>query len=102
MPHRLFKAPQRDGLGESETAARQEGRILGRRALPPPDGYEHLQVREKNRKRLVWIRGEVSLHEEDTRAGRHRATAVREDGDRLIVLPVVDNVAQDVDVAAGG
>jgi hypothetical protein len=37
MPHRLFKAPQRDGLGESETAARQEGRILVRRVLLPPN-----------------------------------------------------------------
>ncbi len=55
---------------------------------------EHLQVSVKNRERLVGIRGEVSLHEADTRTGRHRATAVREDGDRLIVLPVVDDVAQ--------
>lgn len=67
MPHRLFKAPQRDGLGESETAARQEDRILVRRALPPPDVDEQLQVSVKNRERLVGIRGEVSLHEEDTR-----------------------------------
>jgi hypothetical protein len=36
IPHRLWKAPQRDGLGESETAARQEGRILVRRALTAP------------------------------------------------------------------
>jgi hypothetical protein len=69
MPHRLFNAPQRDGLGESETAARQEGRILVRRALPPPDVDEHFQVSVKNRERLVGIRGKVSLHEEDALPG---------------------------------
>ena len=42
-PHRLGQAPQRDGLGESEPAPRQEGRILVRRALPPPDVDEHLR-----------------------------------------------------------
>src|SRR6266478_8435879 len=102
MPHRLFKPPQRDRLGEPETAARKDGRILVRRALPSPDVDEHLQVRVKNRERLAGILGEVSLHEDDTRAGRHRATAVREDGDRLVVRPVVDDVSQDVGVAADG
>ena len=41
----------------SETAARQGGHILVRRALPPPDVDEHLQVSVKNRERLVGIRG---------------------------------------------
>ena len=53
-------------LGESETAARQEGRILVRRALPSPDVDEHLQVGEKSRERLAGIVGDVSLHEEET------------------------------------
>ena len=57
---------------------------------------------EKNRERLAGIRGEVSLHEEDTRTGRHRATAVREDGNRLIVLEARHDAAQDVGVAARG
>jgi len=60
MPHRRFNAPQRDGLGESETAARQQRRILVRRDIP--------------------------LHDEDTRTGRRRAPAVHEDGNRLIVV----------------
>ena len=56
----------------------------------------------KDLERLVGILGDVSLHEEDTRTSPHRAAAVRENSDRLIVLPVVDDVAQGVDVAALG
>ena len=37
-----------------------------------------------------------------TSSSRHRPTAIRQDGDRLIVLPVVNDVAQDVGAAAGG
>src|SRR5215467_6257343 len=102
MPHRLFSAPQRDGLGKSEATSRQEGRIFARRALPPANVNEQFQVGVKNRQRLAGILGEVSLDEDEARTVHHRTTANREDGNRLIVLPVMDDVTQDVGVAAFG
>src|SRR3989442_1249250 len=54
--------------GESETTARQEGRILVCRALPPPDVDEHLQLRVKNRERLVGIWWDQSLTRRTTSA----------------------------------
>jgi hypothetical protein len=102
MPHRLWRGPQSDRLGESQTAARQERRVLVRRALAPSDVDEHLEIGVQNQQSLVGIGREVSLHEDETRTIRHRPPATRQDGDRLIAFPVVDDVAQDVGVTAGG
>ncbi len=55
----------------------------------------------QNQQRLVGIGRKVSLHEDETRTVRHRPTATHQDGDRLIVVPVVDDVTQDVGVTAG-
>src|SRR5216683_3854485 len=102
MAHRFWRGPESDSVGESQTAARQERRVLVRRALASSDVDEHLEIGVQNQQRRVGIAREVSLHEDETRTSRHRPTAIRQDGDRLIVLPVVNDVAQDVGVAAGG
>jgi hypothetical protein len=102
MPQRRGCGPQRDRPGESQTAARQERRVLVRRPLAPADVYEHLEIGVQNQHRLVGIGRKVSLHEDETRIIRHGPAATRQDGDRLIVVPVVDDVTQDVGVTAGG
>ena len=70
-------------------------------ALASSDVDQHLEIGVQNQQRRVGIGREVSLHEDETRTRRHRPTAIRQDGDRLVVLPVVNDVAQDVGVAAG-
>jgi hypothetical protein len=53
MPHRLWSAPQRDGSGEPEIAARQQGGIFVCRVLPPANVDEYLQVRLLRPSRLL-------------------------------------------------
>jgi hypothetical protein len=65
MSHRFFARPQRDGLGESEAAARQEGRIFFSRALPTADVNEYLEVSVMNRQCLARI------------LARYRSTRIR-------------------------
>ena len=88
MPHRLLSAPQRNGSGESETAARQQGGIFVGRALPPANVDEYLKIRVKNRQRLARIVGDISFHEDKARTAGHGATTGREDGNRLIVVEI--------------
>src|SRR4029450_10699946 len=65
MPHRLRSMPQRDGSGESETAARQQAGVFVRRALPPTNVDEYLQICMKNQQRLAGIVGKVSFHDDE-------------------------------------
>src|SRR4030095_16941378 len=100
MSHRLGRGTERDRARESKSAVAEQLRVLRGRALAPPDVHEHLEIGVKHELRLPRVRGDLALHENETRRARHRSAAGGEDRDRLVVLPVVDDVAQDVDVAA--
>src|SRR4029450_9351113 len=100
MPHRPGRGADRDRAREAKSAAAEQLRVLRGRALTPPDVHEHLEIGVKHEPRLPRVRGDLALHEHHTRRARHRSAAGREDRDRLVVLPVVDDVAQDVDVTA--
>jgi hypothetical protein len=91
-----------DGSGESETAARQQAGVFVSRALPPTNVDKYLQIRMKNQQRLAGIVGKVSFHNDEACTVPHGATAGREDSNRLIVPPIMDDVAHNIGVAAFG
>jgi hypothetical protein len=69
-------------------------------AFTPAGGHhQHLQIGQDHLRRLCGAFWDHPLHEEQLALPLHRSVAVLQDGDRLGIIPVVDNRFEDVRVA---
>src|SRR5437762_4975002 len=87
---------------EREAPAREERAVLGRGALAAARPEQHVQVAEHDALRvgaLVDALRDDPLDEQQPPVPRHGATAAPEDGDAVLVVPVVDDPLEDVGVA---
>src|SRR5262249_12904316 len=87
--------------GEAEPRPREELRVLLARALAAREVHEHLDVQELAEVVLAGRR-DHELDEEHRPARLHLRADVLQDGERLLVRPVVDDVLEEVGVRAGG
>jgi hypothetical protein len=95
---RLTEALVETTRASSKPAAARSDRKLGFRPLAASRGDEHVQVHPHARRCGVtgW---DHALDEQQRRVGRHRSANVAQDGDGLVVAPVVDDRFEDVQVA---
>jgi hypothetical protein len=75
--------------------------VLRFRSLPAGSGDEHLQV-EQFRQVLTVVVGHHSFDDQHFPVGIHRGAHIAQDLQRLLVVPVVNDVLEHVRDAAGG
>ena len=90
-----------DDSGQAEAVGGEEPPILRLGPLEAPEQDHHVQVEQLAERRPVALRQDV-LDEQELRPGRHRAAEVIEDESGLGVIPVVDDVAEQVGVGTAG
>jgi hypothetical protein len=90
----------RDDAVEFEVGLFEEGAVLGLGALLAGSRGQHGDVEHLARMEGVAF-GQDKLDDEEAAGGGHGAVAVGEDGEALLLAPVVDDVGHHVEVAAG-
>ena len=84
----------------SNPPRRRRSRPLRSRPLPAAEQDEHLEVDQLRRMRPV-ILGHDELEHEQERVVAHRLANAPEDSHGVVICPVVEDLGQQVDVAAG-
>jgi hypothetical protein len=113
VPGADFTSTRRDAFEDSETSAVlegdhssqlepgpvEEGAVFIVCALNAGDVDEHFQVDMQNAQRLAMIRVDLALDNEDLSRPCHCRAAVAQDRHSLLVIPVMDDLPQDIDIA---
>lgn len=99
--HNAYRRSRRNDRGKPESRLLEWRVVLRLRPFLPSRPHQHHHVEHLAQMRCVILR-ELHFKKQQLRVRLHRAAAVSEDGQALIFGPVVNDVREQIGIAAGG